>query len=241
MPIGRLRDVTWLVLAVLLAGTAVPSHAQDAAPLSRVIMVAGQGEITARPDQAHLSAGVVSEAPTAAGALSANSAAMNKVFAALKAAGIPDARIQTANFSVSPQYPPYRADQPQPRAIIGYQVSNQVSVTLDDLAKLGPTLDALVKSGANQLGGIVFAIADPKPLAEKARAAAVADAMAKAKTLAAAAGVTLGPVLSLQEGGGEMRPLPMMAFKAAAVAAPTPVAAGEETVTVNVSMIFAIR
>ena len=184
----------------------------------RTISVSGEGEALGKPDQAHLSAGVVTQAPTAAAALSANTAAMNRVFGALKLLGIPDNKIQTSNFSVQPQYPPFRPDAAEPRAITGYQVSNQVTVIVDDLAKLGGALDALVRSGANQVGGVSFAIADPKPLAERARAAAVADAMAKARTLASAAGVTLGPLLSIQEGGG-VRPGPVFAA-ARALAAP---------------------
>jgi uncharacterized protein YggE len=234
--------VFWLAAASFLALAQPPAHAADFEPPR--ITVDGEGDVMVKPDRAQVSAGVISQAKTAAAALAANSAAMNRAFAALKTAGIPDAKIQTANFSVSPQYPPYRADQPEPRNIIGYQVSNEVSVTVDDLGKLGSTLDALVQSGANQLGGIAFTVADPKPMAAKARAAAVADAMAKAKTLADAAGVTLGPLLSLQERGGMVRPRPMVAFRALAAApppAPPPIAAGEDTITVNVSMIFAIR
>jgi uncharacterized protein YggE len=182
-------------VALLLAGAlgifGVPNEAAaaDNTAALRTISVSGQGEVSGKPDQAHLSAGVVTQAPTAATALSANTTAMNRVFAALKTLGIPDNKIQTSNFSVQPQYPPYRPDTAEPRNIVGYQVSNQVSVTVDDLAKLGPALDALVKSGANQLGGVSFAIADPKPLAERARAAAVGNAAAKARTLAGAAGV----------------------------------------------------
>jgi uncharacterized protein YggE len=184
---------------------------------------------------------VVTQAPTAAAALAANTAAMNRVFAALKTIGIPDNKIQTSNFSVQPQYPPFRPDAPEQRTIIGYQVSNQVSVTVDDLSKLGAALDALVKSGANQLGGVSFAIANPKPLAERARALAVGDAMAKAKTLAAAAGVNLGPLLSIQEGTA-YRPGPMFAeARTALAAAPPPIAIGEQTVAVNVTMTYGIQ
>jgi uncharacterized protein YggE len=142
---------------------------------------------------------------------------------------------------VQPQYPPYRPDNPEPQRIAGYQVSNQVNAIVDDLTKLGPTLDALVRSGANQLGGISFAIANPKPLAEKARADAVADAMAKARTLAQAAGVTLGALISIQE-GSVSRPVPVFAMaRAVAAPAPPPVAEGEETVSVNVTMTYAIQ
>jgi uncharacterized protein len=242
----RLRPILRLCLVAALAGalfgTAGGAQAADNNAIPRTISVSGQGEISGKPDQARLSAGVLTEAPTAAAALAANTTAMNRVFAALRTLGIPDAKIQTANFSVQPQYPPFRADGTQPRNIIvGYQVSNQVSVIVDDLSKLGPALDALVAGGANQLGGVAFSIANPKPLAERARSAAVADAVAKARTLAAAAGVNLGPLLSIQEGGA-IRPVPVFAMqRALAAPSPPPVAIGEESVAVDVTMTYAIQ
>jgi uncharacterized protein YggE len=244
-PLSRVIARVFAVVALLgslssIMG-AVDAYAAESGAISRTISVSGTGEVMGKPDEARLSAGVLTQAPMAAAALSANTAAMNRVFAALKAAGVPENKIQTSNFSVQPQYPPFRPDAPENRTIIGYQVSNQVSIIVDDLSKIGPALDALVKSGANQLGGVSFSIADPKPLAERARAAAVADAMAKARTLAAAAGVTLGPLLSIQEGGG-IRPVPIFEARAvAAQAAPPPIAVGEESVTVNITMTYAIQ
>lgn len=242
--LSRPRIARFAALALLgsaLAPIAMRADAAESNAFPRTISVSGTGEILGKPDQARLSAGVLTQAPTAAAALTANTAAMNRVFATLKTAGIPDNKIQTSNFSVQPQYAPFRQENPTPRTITGYQVSNQVSVVVDDLTKLGPALDALVRSGANDLGGVSFSIADPKPLAERARAAAVADAVAKAKTLASAAGVTLGPLLSIQEGGG-IRPVPMFEARATfAAAAPPPIAIGEESVSVNVSMIYAIQ
>ena len=221
---------------------AAPLHQGQAAEApSRTIVVNGEGEVSAKPDSARLSAGVIAQAQTAAAALNANTTAMNRVFAALRAAGIPENKIQTSNFSVQPQYAPYRENNPEPQRIVGYQVSNQVGVIVDDLTKLGGTLDALVRSGSNQLGGIAFFITNPKPLAERARAAAVADAMAKARTLASAAGVTLGPVMNIQE-STNFRPVPMFALAARAEAVgPPPIASGEESVTVNVTMTYAIQ
>ena len=242
---SRRPMVSRIAVALLLAsasGAFGAARAADNAAAPRTISVSGEGEASGKPDQARLSAGVLSQATTAAAALTANTTAMNRVFAALKTLGIPDNKIQTSNFSVQPQYPAYRPDAPEPRnTIVGYQVSNQVTVIVDDLSKLGPALDALVRSGANQLGGISFAIADPKPLAERARASAVGDGTAKARTLASAAGVTLGPLLSIQE-GTSFRPVPMYALRAEAAAqAPPPVAIGEASVTVNVTMTYAIQ
>ena len=225
----------------LTAGAAFSSaQAAEAMMAPRTITVNGDAEVASKPDQARMSAGVVSQAETAAAALTANSTAMNRVFAALRMAGIPDNRMQTSNFSVQPQYAPYREGNPEPQRIIGYQVSNNVTVVVDDLTKVGPTLDALVRSGANQLGGIQFTIADPKPLAERARTLAVVDGAAKARTLATAAGVTLGPLMSIQE-LSNVRPVPVFAMARAVAAESTPIAEGEERVGVNVTMTYAIQ
>jgi uncharacterized protein YggE len=210
------------------------------APPQRVLTVSGAGEVKGAPDQAQLSTGVVTQATTAAAALASNSRAMTSVFDTLKRAGIAEKNIQTSNFSVSPQYGSTRQGGPQ--RIIGYQVSNTVTVMVDKLDKVGPALDALVAAGSNQIDGPNFSIADPKPLLAKAREEAVKDATARAQTLAAAAGVTLGPIVSLSEGGGYAPPQPMYRMTmTAAPAPPPPVAAGEETVSASVSITWEIH
>jgi uncharacterized protein YggE len=231
-----------LVCVAFLVMSSAEAMAQPASGVEpRLLTVSGTGEAKAVPDQATISAGVVSEAKAAGDALAANSRAMNAVFATLKRFGIPDKSIQTSSFSVSPQYPDY--DAKQPRRIIGYQVSNTVTVTVDDLSKLGPALDALVSSGANSLGDIAFSVRDQKPLLAQAREAAVKDAVAKAETLARAAGVSLGPIVSIGEEGAAppVRPMYRMAMAAAPAAAPPPVAAGEESLTANVTVSWEIR
>jgi uncharacterized protein len=232
------KMLTCVAFLLLWGSEVLAQPVSQAAP--RLLTVSGVGEVKAVPDQATISAGVVSEAKAAGDALAANSRAMNAVFATLKRFGIPDKSIQTSNFSVTPQYPDYNAKEP--RRIIGYQVSNTVTVTIDDLAKIGPALDALVSSGANSLGDVAFSIRDPKPLLAQARAAAVKDAVAKAQTLAGAAGVSLGPVIYMGEEGvsAPVRPMYRMAM-AAAPAAPPPVAAGEESLTANVTVSWEIR
>ena len=238
MPRSRAVFILLACAAFIAPGAA---RAAAAEPPTRLIVVTGEGEAAAKPDQARLSAGVVSQAQTAEAALADNSTAMTRVIATLKTAGIPDNKIQTSNFSVQPQYAIPSASNPTPRAIVSYNVSNQVTVTIDDLSKLGPALDALVKSGANQLGGIAFMIANPKPLADRARAAAVADGASKARTLAQAAGVTLGPLQSIQEGVSS-RPVPVFAAQRALAAAPAPpVAEGEQTIMINVTLTYAIQ
>jgi len=145
--------------------------------------------------------------------------------------------IQTSNFNVSPVYS-NPAPGAQPR-LTGYRVSNDVHVILEDITRVGATLDALVAAGANQMNGLNFSIKEPAPLLAKARADAVADAKLRAQQYAAAAGVTLGPIQSISEGGAEP-PRPMYRM-AAMAAAPTPIAAGEESVNASVSIVWEIR
>jgi uncharacterized protein len=211
--------------------------ALHADPQPRILTVSGTGEVKGVPDRALLSTGVLTEGRTAAQAMEANARAMTAVFGALERAGIPAKDIQTASISVSPQYAALKSGGPQ--RIAGYQVSDTVSVTVDGLDKLGATLDALVASGSNQIDGPSFAIADPKPLLAKARAEAVADATERAEAYARAAGVTLGAIQSIADGGaGSVEPMGgVMAFAKAA----TPVAAGQLTVSASVTIAWEIR
>lgn len=226
--INRLLPGLFLACALSLPAFAADPH---------TLTMTGHGEIKAVPDIATVNAGVTSNAPTAAAALSANSARMNQVFGALKTLGVPDRDIRTTGFSVSPQYT--NGENNSPRRLTGYLVNNEVSVRLEDVTKVGATLDTLVGAGANQMNGISFDIANPAPVLEKARIQAIADARARAQTYAQAAGVTLGPIVSIREGGGEVGPRPM--FRMAAMAAPTPVAPGEQSMTADVTVEWEIH
>ncbi len=232
-------SVLYALVPIALLVPAAPAAQADPAAPPRILTVTGTGEVKAAPDSAQLSTGVISQAPSAAAALAANARAMNAVFDTLKRAGIADKFIQTSDFSVSPQYANARPGAPQ--RIVAYQVSNTVTVTVDKLDRVGPTLDALVAAGANQIDGPNFSIADPGPVLAQARAAAVKDAIVRAQTYAAAAGVTLGPIDSISE-GGDSAPQPMArAMTFAAKAAPTPIAAGEDSVTAGVSITWEIH
>lgn len=215
-----------------------PALAQSDAPPPRLLTITGSGEVSAVPDEARLSAGVVSQAKTAAAALADNSRSMNAVFAAIRKLGVPDKDMQTSGYSVSPQYPPYNSKEE--RHIIGYQVSNTVTVKLANMKKLGSALDALVRAGANQVNSVSFSISDPKPLLAKARAEAVKDAREQAETYARAAGVTLGPIQTIREPGSEgPQPVRVMAMRGSGEA--VPVAAGEQTVSASVTISWQIR
>ena len=222
--------------ALALAASLSTAFAQT---VPRTLTMSGQGEVQAAPDIVTLSAGVTSEAVTAAAALAENRTHMLSVFAALKKLGVADKDVQTSNFSLYPQTA--GGANGQPSHITGYRAGNEVRVRLDDVSKLGAALDALVAAGANQMNGINFTIKDPAPLQAEARAAAVADAKAKAEAYAKAAGVSLGPILSISENES---PSPRPAYMEQVVVSAsrvTPMAAGEESVEATVSIVWEIH
>jgi uncharacterized protein YggE len=237
MSFSLLRAIIFLPPLLIL--TAPPALA-DGAPAQRLLTVSGSGEVRAAPDRAELSTGVVTRERSAAAALAGNARAMNAVFETLKHAGAPEKDIQTSNFQVLPQYAAEKPGTSAPQRIVGYEVSNTVNVTVEGLDKLGPTIDALVAAGSNQIDGPSFSIADPKPLLAKAREEAVKDAVARAQAYAHAAGVTLGPIAAIYEGGGATTIQPagrMMSM----LKSPTPIAAGEESVAATVSISWEIH
>lgn len=228
----NMKDRIFLGLA-LVAILALPARAAD----TRTITMTGHGELRGAPDMAQVTAGANTTGSTAAQALSANTSRMKTVFAALEKLGIPEKDIQTTSFFVSPQYS--NGDNNTPRRLTGYQVNNDVTVRLEDVGKLGNTLDALVAAGANQINGVSFSIQNSAPLLEKARTQAVADARARAETYAKAAGVTLGPILSISESGNEA-PRPVM-YRMAAMAGQVPIAPGEQSVIADVTLVWEIH
>lgn len=232
---------TPLCLISLLFVCAAAVAAPQAAP-SRTITVTGTGTAKAVPDEARFTAGVSTQAATAVAALAANNQAMAAAIAALKRQGVPDRSIQTENLSLAPQYQTCRPNTACPRTIIGYVASNTVAVTVP-LDKAGPVLDALVASGANQIGGIAFAIHDPAPLLAEARASAVRDAIAKAQLYARTAGVSLGPIQEITE-AGSVTPRPMaraMAFPDANIGEALRLIAGEETISASVTITWSLN
>ncbi|MGH6906174.1 MAG: SIMPL domain-containing protein [Geminicoccaceae bacterium] len=232
-----LRSLAFGALAVM-ALCAAPADAHEEVP--RRIVVNGTGEASARPDMAVISAGVVVQADTASAALADNTRAMNAVLEQLRASGLPAEDVQTAQFSVTPIYERQRPEPEtaEPPRVVGYQVSNQVMAQVRELDRLGAMLDALVGAGANSINGPWFEIADPKQLEGEARDAAVADAIAKARRYAAAAGVKLGEVISIEDSGSYAPPRPMM--RAEAMTADVPIAPGQTELSASVTMVFAI-
>ncbi|HMR51298.1 MAG TPA: SIMPL domain-containing protein [Amaricoccus sp.] len=229
-----------LPATLLLAGlcAAIPPGAAGAEEPPRRITVTGSAEVEAVPDIATVSAGVETQAPEAAAALAANATAMNAVFAALEAAGIARADVQTSRLSLDSIWE-NRNDGGAPK-VVGFQASNMVTVTVRDIARLGAVVDAVTAAGGNRIFGVDFAVDEPREQIDAARERAVADARAKAELYAVAAGVTLGAVLSISESGGS-GPSPAPVFARAEAMADTPVAEGTVTLGASVEVVFAIE
>lgn len=232
--------------ATALAASAVaPAIASDN-DITPQITVSATGTADIAPDMAVIGLTVLREADTAREALDANTKAMAEVLAAMQAVGIAERDLQTSNFNIQPRYvypEPKDGIRPEPR-IVGYQVSNSLTVRVRDLERLGAILDQSVTLGVNQGGGISFTNDDPSAAITEARTKAMQAAISKAETLTAAAGIGLGRILSISEQSSEPRPMPVARaamMEMAADAAPVPVAAGENNYRVSVSVTFELE
>lgn len=229
-----------LALAAAACEGAPNAIAQSAPAASRTMTVSGVGEAAATPDMAIIRIGVETEGPSAAVALNNNSANMRGVIDTLKELGVEERDIQTSNLTVNPRYD-YNNSQNRPR-LIGFVAGNTVTVQLRDLENVGAVLDETVQAGANTINQLTFAFADPKPLYDEARTAAVAHAKAQAELLSEAAGVRLGPILTIHDGHvGAPTPRKPMARLEAAFDQSVPIASGESMVTANVTIIYEIQ
>jgi uncharacterized protein YggE len=224
-----------LPLAVVLA--AVPLGLGAETRESPRITVTGEGRAEAVPDLAVVTIGVTTGADTAAAALAENSARLTAVLDRLRAAGVADRDLQTSGLSLGPRYD-YGDNRP-PR-IVGYEATNNLAVRVRALDRLGAILDAAVADGANTLGGLAFSLSDPQGARDAALAAAVAEARRKAAIIAEAAGVRLGPVLSISEQVAYQGPQPMPRLAMAEAAPAVPVAAGEVGYAATVTIVYGI-
>ena len=239
-----LMRVAALGLALSTAAAAPAALAQAAPPAAdsmfraTTLNLAAYGETKIAPDMATITLGVMTQEKTAAGALAANARQMTAVVASLRKAGIAEKDIQTSNLNLNPQY---RYVENQPPELVGYQASNQVTVTVHDLKKLGSAVDATVSAGANQIQGIAFGLDDPTPAENAAREAAVKALTDNAALYAKATGHSVSRLVSLSEGSASFPrpPMPMeMAMSAQRMKADTPVAPGELTVRIDVTGLY---
>lgn len=202
--------------------------------------IVATGEVNAAPDIATVGAGVVTQAPTAAAAMSDNARRTAATVAAIRKAGVADRDIQTTSISLSPQY---RYADNQPPVITGYQASSRVSVRFRDIKAAGPILDSLLAAGANQIDGPTLSIDKPEPLLDQARRQAVATARERAALYAGATGLRIKRIVAISEGSYETpmpRPAPMMMVRKEA-AADSSIEAGEQRLAISVSVTFELE
>ncbi|TAK05405.1 SIMPL domain-containing protein [Patescibacteria group bacterium] len=202
------------------------------------IAINGEGRVTAVPDVARISVGLITEGRDIATIQRQNTEKMNNLIAAVKTLGVADKDIQTTNYSIYPKY-----DYTDGRSILsGYTVNQNATVKVRDLSKVGAIFAKVGEIGANQVSGPDFTIDDPTALRDQARLDAIADAQMKAEALARSLGVRLGRVVGFSESGSGA-PVPFYDLArglGGAESAPPKIEAGELDITSDVSLVFEI-
>ena len=240
-----------------LAAAKMPATAQASSKASQSgtsesgIWVTGEGSVTLEPDLAVLGLGVEARGETVSEALADASTAMDAVLGALRSRDIQDRDVQTRNFNVRPEYEYQEVVQSgarrQVRVLVGYVVSNTVTVKIRDLNSVGVVIDDVVTAGgdATRIDDVGFTVDDQSAYAEELRSKAVADAMAKARHFASLAGVSLGEPTFISEAAAGVPITPVYAESfalAKAVSAPaTSISGGELELRMSVQVLFEIQ
>jgi uncharacterized protein len=237
MRILKITVAALIVLAfVALAGVGRPEAAGGAGDDTRDgITVTGTGEVRATPDRATLTFSVQSDATTAKGALEASSAAARRVIGGLEEAGVAPKDLKTEHLDVSPRYDVDKVDRPR-----GYSASSSLTVSNQPLERATRLVDVGVAAGADSVSGPSLSVEDRDAEYRRALERAFRDARAKAETLAAAASVSVGAVMSIVEGGQSGGPVWTEA-RGALADTKTPIEPGSEQVMAAVTVTFALR
>lgn len=238
------RFLTFLAVAsIAAAGAAQTPVRHTSEPLLETVSVSGTGRVTVIPDRFSFNVGVQTVANTVEDAVNENNRKVASVLAALKRAGAQDKDIRTSNFTIWPQQDYTQGQLPR---IIGYQVSNSITVMRDKIGEAGKLLQAAISAGVNTSSGLQFEVSDPAKGRDQGMKAAFDDARAKALQLAQAAGRSLGRAVMISEGGQNQPqpPYPMqraMAMKAEGAVSDVPVESGSQENTYQVSVVFELR
>lgn len=201
------------------------------------VSISGTGKVVYVPDIGWVTVGVASDGKTATEAWQKNAEIVKRLFAVLKAKGLDPKDLKTSGLSITPRYVYPKNKEPQ---LVGYTASYDLTVTVRKLDDLGMVLDRLMENGANRNVSIRLGCADPDRLLDEARRKAVAEARRKAELYVTGAGAALGQVLSISE--GQSIAWPTYRFESLAAAkAPLPIAAGEQELSVTVSVVYAIN
>ena len=215
-----------------------------ATPPPPVLVVTGNGQVMATPDEASVRLGIVRQAPAAQAAQDQASAVAQQILNEIRKLGVMPEKIQTARLVLSPVYAPRSPESRDAPRIVAYNASNTVTVRLEDLSLVGPVIDSGLKGGANQLEGVQFGLRNELPSHQQALKQAVNEARGKAEAMAEALRVNLGEVLEVSEGGSISPrfdvPLNGRVFAAAQADVATPVSAGQLDVSATVTIRYRI-
>jgi len=240
----RYLPLLCIVGSVIAPVCAPPAHAYEREVLDvhvdRWVEVSGEASVRVAPDFARVTLGVTTTGKDAREAVSANAKAVNSLISMLRDDRVAASDIQTSNLSITPEFSNPRSSSPNERSIAGYNVNDTVTVTVRDVPRLGSLIDKAVGAGANTMYGIAYGENDPSALLDKARPLAVADARRKAEIYASAGGARVGRLMQLTEqtGAQPMQFARGAYVQSAAGAAPTPIEAGEDRLTVSVTALF---
>lgn len=229
---------TLLILAFI--SCAASAFAQTPAQRD-TIAVTGFGRTSVIPDRVTFNVAVQTVGQTVDEAVNENNAKIKEVIAALKKAGATDRDLRTSNFTIYPQQDYQQGKLPR---ILGYNVSNNITVTRPNPAEASKLLQAAINAGVNQSSGLNFEVSDPARGRDAGLKAAFDDAKSKATLLAQAAGRTLGPAISIGEGGNVNAPPPRpygMVMAAKAEVSEVPVESGAQENSYTVSVVFELR
>lgn len=231
-----------VTIALSLSAFAQTAPPREPAPVDTV-SVTGTSRVNTTPDRFSFNVSVQTISPTVEEAVNENNSKVAAVIAALKSAGAKPEEIQTSNFSIYPQQDYSQQQQGKLPRLLGYQVSNSITVTKKEIASAGKLLQAAIGAGVNQSSGLSFGGDGVRARADGLRAA-FEDAHYKAMILAEAAGRRLGSALAITEGGAsgpQPRPMAGGRVMAAQVVSEVPVESGSEELVFTVSVVFAMK
>jgi uncharacterized protein YggE len=237
-------QIVWLL--VLLLGIPVQAQAHDETKHETpTLTVSETGTVSHAPDMVFVTFGMETSGKSLAEAQKRNSAVMSKVMDRLRDLQIDKELIQTSSFTVSPQYRPQPNRPTDARTaaqeMVGYIVSNMVTVEIRVLDRVGTVIEEVLKAGANNFQGLHWGLRDEQPGRLSALKQAAAKAREKAAVLSGALHVKLVRVLSAHEGGHMIRPVaPMARMAMEASAGDVPISPGELKVEATVTLVYEI-
>ena len=237
----KYKTLLFLPIVATLVTSAFAQQARESSP--PVLIVSGNAQAEATPDEATVRLGIVRQETTAQAAQDQANRVAQAILSEIAKLGIPATQIRTSRLSLTPIYAPGpRSDSREAPRIASYSASNQVSIEVTNLTQIGPIIDAGLRAGSNQVDGILFRLKDDLPLREQALKKAVAEARRKAETMAEALNLRILGIQEVSETGSSVIPRGEGGFvtMAARETAPTPVSPGQVEVNASVTVKYLI-